>query len=86
MYKVDVYKDDGKLADTLMLDFQFSDIIFSGDRVIVYNEQEMLVHMIGRMDKFAGNFHKSVQTLIPGKKAQEYIIVTADSVDTIELK
>ncbi len=86
MYKVDVYKDDGKLADTLMLDFQFSDIIFSGDRVIVYNEQEMLVHMIGRMDKFAGNFHKSIQTLIPGKKAQEYIIVTADSVDTIELK
>lgn len=86
IYKVDIYKDDGKLADTLMLDFQFSDIIFSADRVIVYNEQEMLVHTIGRMDNFAGNFQKSVQTLIPGKNAHEYIIVTADSVDTIELK
>ncbi|MGN1171597.1 MAG: DUF5711 family protein [Lachnospiraceae bacterium] len=86
MYKADIYKKDGKLADTVMLGFQFSDIIFSGDRVIVYSEQEMLVHTIGRMDNFAGNFRKSVQTLIPGKNAHEYIIVTGDSVDTIELK
>lgn len=86
MYKADIYKKDGKLVDTVMLGFQFSDIIFSGDRVIVYSEQEMLVHTIGRMDNFAGNFRKSVQTLIPGKNAHEYIIVTGDSVDTIELK
>lgn len=86
MYKADIYKKDGKLADTVMLGFQFSDIIFSGDRVIVYSEQEMLVHTIGRMDNYAGNFRKSVQTLIPGKNAHEYIIVTGDSVDTIELK
>lgn len=86
MYKADIYNKDGKLADTVMLGFQFSDIIFSGDRVIAYSEQEMLVHTIGRMDKFAGNFRKSVQTLIPGKKADEYVIVTGDSVDTIELK
>lgn len=69
-----------------MLDMQFSDIIFHKDKMIAYNEQECVVHTIGGMDNFNGNFDKQVLTLIPMDSSYEYIAVTPDSIDTIELK
>ncbi len=86
LYKADIYNDSGKLEDTLMLDFQFSDILFHRDKVIVYNEQECVVHTIGGMDNFNGNFNKQALTLIPANASYEYVVVTPDSIDTIELK
>ena len=86
LYKADIYNDSGKLEDTLMLNLQFSDILFHKDKVIVYNEQECLVHTIGGMDNFNGKFNKQALTLIPEAASYEYVIVTPDSIDTIELK
>lgn len=86
LYKADIYNDSGKLEDTLMLNLQFSDILFHKDIVIVYNEQECLVHTIGGMDNFNGKFNKQALTLIPAAASYEYVIVTPDSIDTIELK
>ncbi|MCI9429620.1 MAG: hypothetical protein HFI94_05715 [Lachnospiraceae bacterium] len=86
LYKVNIYNSSGKLADTVMLDMQFSDIIFHKDKMIAYNEQECVVHTIGGMDNFNGNFDKQVLTLIPMDSSYEYIAVTPDSIDTIELK
>ncbi len=86
LYKADIYNDSGKLEDTLMLNLQFSDILFHKDKVIVYNEQECLVHTIGGMDNFNGKFNKQALTLIPAAASYEYVIVTPDSIDTIELK
>ena len=56
LYKVDIYNESGKLEDTIMLESQFTDILFHKDKVIVYNEQECLVHTIGGMDNFKGKF------------------------------
>ena len=86
LYKADIYNDSGKLEDTLMLNLRFSDILFHKDKVIVYNEQECLVHTIGGMDNFNGKFNKQALTLIPAAASYEYVIVTPDSIDTIELK
>lgn len=86
LYRADIYNDSGKLEDTLMLNLQFSDILFHKDKVIVYNEQECLVHTIGGMDNFNGKFNKQALTLIPAAASYEYVIVTPDSIDTIELK
>ncbi len=86
LYKADIYNDSGKLEDTLMLNLQFSDILFHKDKVIVYNEQECLVHTIGGMDNFNGKFNKQALILIPAAASYEYVIVTPDSIDTIELK
>ncbi len=86
LYKADIYNENGELADTLMLDMQFSDMVFHKDKVIVYNEQRFLVHTIGGMDNFEGDFRKRALALIPSAASYEYVVVTPDSVDTIELK
>ena len=56
------------------------------DKVIIYNEQECLVHTIGGMDNFNGRFNDLALLLIPTDKSYEYVMVTPDSIDTIELK
>ena len=38
------------------------------------------------VEKYAGYFEKAVYTLIPTSSAYRYILVTTDSIDTIELK
>lgn len=86
LYKVDIYNESGKLEDTVMLDIQFTDILFHKEKMIAYNEQECLVHTIGGMNNFNGTFDKQVLTLIPSTAAYEYIILTQDSIDIIELK
>lgn len=86
LYKVDIYRDDGKLADTVLLDMQFSDILFYKEKMIAYSEQECLVHTIAGMDNYSGKFDKKVLTLIPTETAHKYIIVTSESIDMIELQ
>lgn len=86
LYKADIYDDMGKLADTVMLDIQFTDLLFHKDKLIAYNEQECMIHTIGGMNNFSGNFDKQVLTLIPTNATYEYIAVTSDSIDMIELK
>lgn len=86
LYQVDIYNESGKLEDTIMLESQFTDILFHKGKVIVYNEQECLVHTIGGMDNFKGKFDKQTLTLIPEDTSYQYIAVTPDSIDTIELK
>lgn len=86
LYKADIYDDMGKLADTVMLDIQFIDLLFHKDKLIAYNEQECMIHTIGGMNNFSGNFDKQVLTLIPTNATYEYIAVTPDSIDMIELK
>ena len=86
LYKVDIYNEDGKLADTVMLDMQFSDILFYKEKMIAYNEQECLVHTVAGMDNYNGKFDKQVLTLTPTETAYEYVIVTSDSIETIQLQ
>ncbi len=86
LYKVDIYSDDGKLADTVMLDMQFTDILFHKEKMIAYSEQECLVHTIAGMDNYSGKFDKQVLTLIPTETTYKYVIVTSDSIETIELQ
>lgn len=86
LYKVDIYGSEGKLVDTVMLDMQFSDILFHKEKMIAYSEQECLIHTIAGLDNYKGKFDKQVLRLIPLDASYEYTIVTSDSIDTIELQ
>ncbi len=86
LYKVDIYNKNGKLSDTVMLDMQFSDILFHKEKMIAYSEQECLVHTIAGMDNYKGKFNEQVLRLIPLEASYEYTIVTSDSVETIKLQ
>lgn len=86
LYRVDIYDDKGVRMESVSVDMEFSEIIFHKNRMIIYSEQECLIHTINGVDNFKGSFEKSVLALIPTNASHEYIAVTSDSIDVIELK
>lgn len=85
-YRLDVYNASGSKVHSLFFDIEYTDIFFSKDQIIIYNDSECQICNVRGSDKFTGSFEKSTSLLIPTSSAYRYIAVTSDSVDMIELK
>lgn len=85
-YRLDVYHKSGELRQTIEFDIDFRDILFHEDQIIIYNESECLIYNNSGAEKYNGNFNKSVLLLIPQSSTRRYMVVTPNSIDTIELK
>lgn len=85
-YRLNVYNKSGELSQTINFDIEHSDIVFVEDRIIIYNESECRIYNMSGVEKYSGYFEKAVYALIPTSSSYKYVVVTADSIDTIELK
>lgn len=85
-YRLDVYNKSGQLNRSIDFNMEYTDIVFEDDRIIIYNESECKIYNMSGIEKYAGNFEKSVYSLIPTSSSYKYILVTPDSIDTMELK
>lgn len=85
-YRMDVYGKAGQLVQTIEFDIEYTDIVFHNDQIIIYNETNCFIYNSNGVQKYAGNFDKSALTLIPLSSGYRYMVVTPDSIDTIELK
>lgn len=85
-YRLDVYNESGNKVHSQLLDIEYTDIVFNKDQIIIYNDQECRICNMKGVDKFTGSFEKDMALVIPTASAYKYVIVTADSIDNIELK
>ena len=85
-YRLDVYHKSGELRQSIEFDIEYSDILFHDDQIIIYNESECAIYNSSGMEKYSGRFDKSVLELIPQSNAYRYMLVTPDSVDSVELQ
>lgn len=85
-YRLDVYHKSGTFRQSIEYDIDCRDILFYNDQIIIYNEAECRIYNSGGMEKYAGAFNKTALMLIPQKASFTYMVVTPDSIDTIELK
>lgn len=84
-YRLDIYNTEGELEDSVKINMDYTDIIFHKDRVIVYNATDCKIHNIGGADIYNGQFDEGVSTMIPTASGTKFLLVTGDSIDTIEL-
>lgn len=85
-YRIEVYHKDGELVQNKNFDIEYTNIEFAKDKMIIYNDAKCLIQNIGGVENFAGDFTEGVQLLLPTSSSYKYILVTEDSIDTIELK
>ncbi len=85
-YRLDVYHKSGELRQTIEFDIEYSDILFHDDQVIIYNESECRLYNSNGTEKYSGSFEKTALVLIPQGSSYRYMVVTPDSIDTIELQ
>lgn len=85
-YRIEIYDGSGRKKDEISFDDEFSEIFFDGKRVIVYNAEKCLIHNVGGIDKYSGEFDSAVLTVLPTNVSNRFVLVTNDSIQTIELE
>ena len=85
-YQIKVYDtESGKVKD-FYFDLDYTDIFFGKDNFVIYNETECQILTVDGREKFHGNFSKAVRLMVPVGTTYKYMLMTDDSIDTIQLK
>jgi len=84
-YCIKVYDTNAQEVGSYNFDIEYNDIIFTNDNFIIYNETECVIETYSGVEKYTGNFAKTVNLILPGA-AYKYQLVTDNSIDTIQMK
>ncbi|MBE5884222.1 MAG: hypothetical protein E7291_07375 [Lachnospiraceae bacterium] len=85
-YRLDVYNADAERVGSYYFNIEYTDIFFGQNDFTVYNETECMIMNFEGVEKYNGYFSKAVNLMIPTGSAYKYILVTDNSIDTIQLK
>lgn len=85
-YRMDVYNTKAEKVGSYYFDVEYNDIFFYQDIFAVYNETDCMIMTLDGMEKFNGHFSKTVDLMVPTGSAYKYLLVTDNSIDTIQLK
>lgn len=86
LYRLDVYDTSGEKVGSYYFSFEYTDLFFEKDYFVVYNETECMIKTLDEIEKFHGTFSKTVHLMLPASGAYRYVLVTDNSIDTIQLK
>ena len=67
------------------IDFDYSDILFEKDDLVIYNDSRCLIYTYRGREKFDGSFRNGVRLIVPTDKAYRYVLSTQISVENIRL-
>ena len=85
-YRVQIYRYSGRKAGEFTFDFDYKSISASDEVILFYNEQECEIYSYHGHKKFQNIFDKSIEGIYPSQNSGEYILLDAQSVQTITLK
>lgn len=85
-YKAAIYDYNAKLRDTVYFNIEYNDVFFDGDRFVLYNNNEILIHIIGGKDKFMGNVEETILAMLPTSSPKKMVLITPDEIKTVEFK
>ena len=85
-YRLDVYNDHGGSVLSTYFDMEFTEIIFNNKQIIIYNEDDCLIEDMNGNVKYQGSFETPVRTMVPTNIRSKFTLVTANNVQTMNLK
>lgn len=85
LYRLDLYDKKGNLVLSQNIDIDYQNILIQKKSVVVYNNTECVMYNLSGREKYRGTFGKSVSLLISANKMNRFVMVSADSIDIIEL-
>lgn len=85
LYRMDLYDKKGNIVLSENIDIDYQNVLIQKNSVVIYNNTECVMYNLSGKEKYRGTFGKSVSLLIPSNKINRFIMVSADSIDIIEL-
>ena len=86
LYRMDVFDTAAEKVGSFDINIEYTDIFFDQDTFVAYNETECMIMTMDKIAKFAGEFSETVRLMLPTNGAYNYLLVTDDSIETIQLK
>lgn len=80
-----VYDKNGKIVFVKSLDFNYSDIHFAGENVVLNDSVHCIMYSFKGKERFNGNFDKNIVKLIPISD-DKYILVSDNTIEELKLK
>ena len=85
-YKMLVYTNAGKLYLDKDFNFDYHSVECSNDEIIMYNENECVMFEYSGKEKFRYTFESRINSLLPKKTKNEYIVIDDNTIKEIKLK
>ena len=85
-YEMIAYDKSGKQVGNYRFDIEYTDMFFTSNGFVAYNETECLIMTMRGREKFNGQFNRPVNFMCPANGAYRYTLVTDDGIEIIQLK
>ena len=85
-YRLDLFNTSAEKVGSYYFDVDYTDIFFEDDAMVIYNDAECQIFTTEGVEKYHGNFTKSVRLMLPASGSYKYYLVTDNTIDTIQLK
>lgn len=85
-YMMEVYNTEGIRVGKYYFDMEYTDIFFGRENFVVYNETGCCIINLDGTEKYSGNFSETVELMLPAGNTYKYVLITENSIDTIQLK
>ncbi len=85
-YRLQVYNDKGDNVLVTYFDLDYSEIIFNNKQIIIYNEDECLIEDMNGHVKYKGAFSTPVRVMVPTTLRNKFVLVTAQTIQSMSLK
>ena len=86
LYRLEVYGTAGNLLFKKFLKKKYDKILFVAGRTVLYDSDEWLILGAGGEVRYQGNFSSPVKTVVPTSIRSRFLLVTADRIETVELR
>lgn len=85
-YRLEVYNTSGETLSSYPFDFDYSDVTFGNDNVVLYGDTSIYIGTYSGDVKYEGSYTSPILLVVPTVSASKYTVVTDSSVDTVEFK
>lgn len=85
-YRMEIYNKAGKKSSTYYFDLDYSGMTADDDEVILYNDEEMLIHQMGGRVRFRGTFNTAVTGVMPSWEDGLYWLIDDQSLREIRIR
>lgn len=84
-YRMSVYNNSDTLVGKYDIDFEYTDVLFEKDDLVIYNESNCIIYTYRGKVKFDDSFRNSIRLIVPTENAFRYVLSTNTSIDTVRL-
>ena len=85
-YRIDIYNLSGDIVLSQKFDMDYTDIVLTSDRLVIYNDSRCQIYNMRGKLKFDGAFDDPALLLVPTSNELKYVLVNRETAQTIKLK